>query len=74
MSITYFRNLYQAKLISNGNREMRFAEPLNNVNGHFCAVFNSVFKGSKVLDARFLVPAQICIRHELQTVKYLGRI
>jgi hypothetical protein len=34
-------------LISNGNKEMCFAEPLHNVNGHFYAVLISVFKGSK---------------------------
>jgi hypothetical protein len=48
MSIIYFRSLYQAILISNGNKEMCFAEPLNNVNEHFCAVFISVFERSKL--------------------------
>jgi hypothetical protein len=46
VSIIYFRSLYQAMLISNGNKEMCFAEPLNNVIEHFCALFISVFKSN----------------------------
>jgi hypothetical protein len=57
VTITYFRSLYQAMLISDGNKEMCFAELLNNVNGHFCGVFISVFKTAKIL---FLITSTGC--------------